>query len=71
MMTVEVFDDYLDELYHTRDLAYDNEDYDMVRTINVELSEILNVDQVDDLDDYDESQSLIEEDEYFYDEFDE
>jgi len=70
MTTLEVFDDYLDELYHTRDLAYDNEDYDKVREINSQLTHILNVDEVDDLDDYDEPQSLIEEDEYLYEGFD-
>lgn len=76
MTTVEVFDDYLDELYHTRDLAYDNEDYDTVREINVQLSKALNIDadEIDELDDADEVDTLIledEDEEYIFEEIDE
>lgn len=72
MTTVDVFDDYLDELYHTRDLAYDREDYDTVREINIQLSDALNVniDDIDDLDDYDNYAQLIDEDEYVFEEID-
>lgn len=65
MTNVEVFDDYLDELYHTREIAYDNEDYDTVRKINIQLSNALNV-SIDDIDDLNDLDQLIDEDEYVY-----
>lgn len=72
MNTIEIFDDYLDELYHTRDLAYDNEDYDTVREINEKLAETMNVendnDDIDSLDDYDDEDHLIDDDEYIFEE---
>lgn len=74
MTTVDVFDDYLDELYHTRDIAYDNEEYDVVREINIELSNALNVsvDDIEELDDYDDADDqLIDEEEYIFEEIDE
>lgn len=69
MTTIDAVDNYIDDLYHSRDLAYDNEDYDAVREINLELERAMNVDEIDDLDDYDEEYSVIDEDdEYLYDE---
>lgn len=70
MTTIDVYDDYLDKLYHDRDVAYDNEDYDTVREINRELTELMKIDEVDDLDDYDEPYSVLDDDdEYEYDDF--
>lgn len=74
MTTVDVFDDYLDELYHTRDIAYDNEEYDVVREINIELSNALNVsvDDIEELDDYDDADDqLLDDEEYIFEEIDE
>lgn len=74
MTSVDVFDDYLDELYHMRDLAYDSEEYDKVREINVQLSKALNVDvdEIDTLDDDDDENELfVDDDEYIFEEFDE
>lgn len=73
MTSVDVFDDYLDELYHMRDLAYDNEEYDKVREINVQLSKALNVevDDIDTLDDNDEENELfVGDEEYIFEELD-
>ena len=56
-----------------RDLAYDNEEYDKVREINVQLSKALNVevDDIDTLDDNDEENELfIDDAEYIFEELD-
>lgn len=73
MTTVDVFDDYLDELYHTRDVAFDNEDYTTVREMNIQLSKALNVgiNEIDELDDHDDTEvPFIDEEDYIIEKID-